>query len=145
MGFHRVSDKTKEAAVAEVLAGESVSAVARRHRVSDTSVRAWVRRAEEREAEEVRGRRAQSPTVELSVVLTERGVSLVMRDVSRGGSPAGTVRHLAGAPLGPGGKVRAMPVSSFEVPLERLLYLALEARRTYESAGLRVVPSPVGR
>ena len=144
MGFHRVSDETKEAAVAEVLAGESVSAVARRHRVSDTSVRAWVRRAEERE-EEVRGRRAQSPTVELSVVLTERGVSLVMRDVSRGGSPAGTVRHLAGAPLGAGGRVRARPVSSFEVPLERLLYLALEARRTYESAGVRVVPSPVGR
>lgn len=143
MGFHRVSDETREAAVAEVLAGESVSAVARRHRVSDTSVRAWVRRAEGREAE--RDRRARLPTVELSVVLTERGVSLVMRDVSREGSPAGTVRHLAGAPLGAGGKVRARPVSSFEVPLERLLYLALEARRTYESAGVRVVPSPVGR
>lgn len=124
----RYDDATREAVAREVLAGASVSSVAREHGVSEGSVRSWARALEERlweedaarcrsEAAAEARRRAASAAllgspgeVVLLEVETAAGPALVVADRGRDGLPSGTVRRVAGASLGQGpralGRVR---------------------------------------
>ena len=120
----RYDDATREAVAREVLAGASVSSVARKHGVSEGSVRSWARALEERLWEEDAARcrsearrRAASAAivgrpgeVVLLEVETAAGPALVVADRGRDGLPSGTVRRVAGASLGQGpralGRVR---------------------------------------
>lgn len=124
----RYDDATREAVAREVLAGASVSSVARAHGVSEGSVRSWARALEERlweedaarcrsEADAEARRRAASAAivgrpgeVVLLEVETAAGPALVVADRGRDGLPSGTVRRVAGASLGQGpralGRVR---------------------------------------
>lgn len=124
----RYDDATREAVAREVLAGASVSSVARDHGVSEGSVRSWARALEERlweedaarcrsEADAEARRRAASAAllgspgeVVLLEVETAAGPALVVADRGRDGLPSGTVRRVAGASLGQGpralGRVR---------------------------------------
>lgn len=128
-----------------VASGESVSSVSSDIGFSTQAVYNWCRAAAPEVSEGSHERRGVSPVVELSVVLTDRGETLVMRDVTRCGAQASSVRHVAGAPLGTGERVRGRVLSRFEVPLPRLIYLASEARKNYEGAGFAVAPSATGR
>lgn len=131
----------RERAVQEFLAGESAAVVAGRHGVAKNTVYSWVSRhlqerdaradeeAAEREGLERRRREVMSCGPG-EVVLVElehaRGRTLVMADVARDGSQAGTVRAVSGDPLPRGGRVvatRRWPVDA--VVLARLLAVAI--------------------
>ena len=113
-----------EAAAKAVDGERSIASVARETGVAYATMHAWVRRLRaarereeaERDAEEARRLAAaralvgRPGEVVLLEVETPGGPALVMADRARDGTPSGTVRALAGAPLGTGpcvaGRVR---------------------------------------
>ena len=122
-------EETRLAVASEVLdGGSTIAEASRRHGVSYQSAYNWVRRLERAREDERREREAKEREAErrrreaLSALLggpnevvllevdTPGGPALVMADRGRGGAPTGTVRSIAGAPLGTGqralGRVR---------------------------------------
>ena len=114
MGSLEYDRETKEAVASEVLdGGRTVGEVARGRGIPYGTVYGWVealerRREAEARADEERARRVRQTVtgrpgeVVLLDLETPRGRALVAVDRRRDGSPAGTVRRLAGATLGAG-------------------------------------------
>lgn len=102
MGFRKISDETRRTAAAEALDGRPVAEVAVRYGVSEQSVRNWAATVLDERRRHAKGGRGGRRVAKVTLVELEcqDGRVLALANVGRGGEPTGTVRAVAGAPLG---------------------------------------------